>query len=166
MTRFTLVVISLIIISLMLAGVIDAKIDKKNYITAVLLGDGECHEGSIWEAAMFASFHKLNNLLAVIDRNGLSATDFIENYIALESLEDKWKSFGWNVEIVDGHSFEELLSAMMDIRSRKSNKPIIIIANTTKGKGVSFMENKPIWHYRIPVGEELQIARRELEFKE
>jgi transketolase len=143
-----------------------AKADKKDYITVALLGDGECHEGSVWEAAMFASFHKLNNLLVIVDNNGLSATDIMKNYIHLGPLEDKWKSFGWDVVSVDGHSFEELLPAMKDFRSRKSTRSLAIIAKTTKGKGVSFMENKPIWHYRIPVGEELEIARNELKFKE
>lgn len=139
-----------------------AKIDKKNYVTVVLLGDGECQEGSVWEAAMFAAHHKLNNLVAIVDNNGLSAIDFIERYIRLAPLAGKWRSFGWDVKTINGHSFKEIISALKDIRSRKSNKPLVIIAKTVKGKGVSFMENKPIWHYRIPVGKELKIARKEL----
>ena len=142
-----------------------AKIDKKNYATVALLGDGECQEGSVWEAATLAAHHKLNNLIAIIDNNGLSAIDFVERYIKLSPLAGKWKAFGWDVKIIKGHSFKEIIFALKDIRSRKSNKPLVIIAKTVKGKGVSFMENKPIWHYRIPVGEELKLARKELSFK-
>lgn len=138
------------------------KMDRKRYLTVVLLGDGECHEGSIWEAAMFSSQHKLNRLVAIVDYNGLSATDYLKNYLDIEPLRKKWLAFGWEVRITDGHDIRKLLNAMKDLRQRKSEKPLAIIAKTIKGKGVSFMENKPIWHYRIPVGEELEIARREL----
>jgi len=130
------------------------------------LGDGECHEGSVWEAAMFSSQHRLNNLVAIIDNNRLSATDFLKRYLDVEPLEEKWKSFGWDTAVIDGHSFEQLLSVLNDLDSRQSDRPLVIIALTTKGKGISFMENKPIWHYRIPVGEELKTARRELSLSE
>ena len=142
-----------------------AKIDKKNYITFALLGDGECQEGSVWEAAMFAAHHKLNNLIAIVDNNGLSATDFIERYIKLDPLAAKWKAFRWEIRTIDGHSFREIISTLKDIRYRKSKKPLVIIAKTVKGKGVSFMENKPIWHYRIPLGKELKLAKKELSLK-
>lgn len=141
-----------------------ANMDKRDYLTVVLLGDGECHEGSIWEAAMFAGYQKLNRLIAIVDHNGLSATNFLDEYLSLSPLEDKWKSFGWDVRTCDGHSFKDMLSVFKDVRSRKSNRPLAVIAKTTKGKGVSFMENVPIWHYRIPVGEELEVARKELKF--
>lgn len=141
-----------------------ANMDKRDYLTVVLLGDGECHEGSIWEAAMFAGYQKLNRLIAIVDQNGLSATNFLDEYLSLSPFEDKWKSFGWDVRICDGHSFKDMLSVFKDVRSRKSNRPLAVIAKTTKGKGVSFMENVPIWHYRIPVGEELEVARKELKF--
>lgn len=117
------------------------------------------------EAAMFAVHHKLNNLIAIVDNNGLSAIDFIERYIQLAPLLDKWKAFGWDVKTINGHSFKEIISALKDMRSRKSNKPLVIIAKTVKGKGVSFMENNPIWHYRIPIGKELKLAKKELSFK-
>jgi len=143
-----------------------AKIDKKRYITVALLGDGECHEGSVWEAAMFAAHRHLNNLVAIIDYNRLSATGFLKNCLEVEPLEEKWEAFGWEVAVVDGHSFKSLLSVLNRIRSRSSPKPLAIIALTTKGKGVSFMENNAIWHYRIPVERELDIARRELSYKE
>lgn len=144
---------------------LSAKIDKKEYICVALLGDGECHEGSVWEAAMFAAQHNLNNLVAIIDHNGLSATDFLKRYLDVAPLEKKWESFGWDVVTVNGHSFQELLSVFSDLRLRSSNRPLAIIAVTTKGKGVSFMENKPIWHYRVPIGKELKTARKELSFK-
>ena len=139
-----------------------ARIDKKKFKVITLLGDGECQEGPIWEAAMFASQHKLNNLLAIVDNNGLSATDFISRYLDIAPFENKWKSFGWETSVVDGHSFEELLSQIEKFREGHFKKPFVLIAKTVKGKGVSFMENSPIWHYRIPVGKELTKAKREL----
>lgn len=139
-----------------------AKMDKKKYLSVILMSDGECHEGSIWEAAMFAAQYHLNNLVAIIDYNGLSAIDFLKNYLDVTPLEKKWKSFGWDTITVDGHSFRDLLSILSNLRSRLSSKPLAIIALTIKGKGISFMENNPIWQYRIPAGRELEIARREL----
>ncbi|GAH66186.1 unnamed protein product, partial [marine sediment metagenome] len=139
-----------------------AKMDKKLYMTVVLLGDGECYEGAVWEQAMFAGHHQLNNLAAIVDRNMLCTLDFTENFLHLMPLEEKWKWFGWNVITVDGHSFEEILEAFADFRSRRSSKPLIIIANTTKGKGISFMENVPIWHAVTPKGEDLERAKEEL----
>ena len=111
---------------------------------------------------MFAGHHQLNNLFGITDRNGLSVTDFTENFLRLEPLQDKWKSFGWDTVTVDGHSIEEIFAIFKNFRSRSSNKPLMIIANTVKGKGVSFMENDPLWHTRIPTGEQLEIARKEL----
>ena len=139
-----------------------AKMDKKDYNTFVLLGDGECYEGTVWESAMFSGHHHLNNLVAIVDRNGICATDFIKDCLCLDHLDEKWKAFGWDVSVVDGHSFEELLSAFKSLSFRKSDKPLILIANTVKGKGVSFMEGNPIWHHTVPKGEELEIARKEL----
>lgn len=139
-----------------------AKMKKENYDVITLLGDGECHEGSVWEAAMFSSFHKLSNMLAIIDNNGLSATNHISEYLDLEPLEEKWKAFGWNTVIVSGHSFEELIKEIKNFKESNHEKPMVIIAKTIKGRGVSFMESQPIWHYRIPVGEELKKAKEEL----
>lgn len=141
---------------------LSAKMDKKDYMTVVLLGDGECYEGSVWESAMFASHHRLKNLVAIVDRNSLCATDFTEDCNRLEPFCDKWKSFGWEVIVVDGHSFEELLTAFKDFRLRKGEQPLVIVAKTIKGKGVSFMENNPSWHHTVPKGKELEIARKEL----
>ena len=139
-----------------------ANMDNKDDMTVVLLSDGECQEGSSWEAAMFAAHHHLDNLVAIVDRNKLQAIDFTEQALALEPLKEKWEAFGWEVRTADGHSFDSLLSVLGDIRSRNSGKPLVVIALTTKGKGVSFMENNVIWQYRIPVGDELEQARREL----
>lgn len=145
------------------AGIaLTAKMDKKEHLSIALLGDGECHEGSVWEAAMFSGYHHLNNLTAIIDHNGLSATDFLRQYLDVAPLEEKWEAFGWEVQIVNGSSYEDLISVFSGLRYRKSDKPLAIIVLTTKGKGISFMENNPIWHFRIPVGKELKIARREL----
>lgn len=139
-----------------------AKLDRREFITLVLLGDGECQEGMVWEAAMFAAGRRLNNLIVVIDHNGLSATDFLKEGFSTEELRERWKVFGWETMIVDGHSFDKLLPVFRNIHNRVSHKPLAIIAVTTKGKGISFMENKPIWHYRIPSGNELKTASKEM----
>jgi len=139
------------------------KMDKKKYMTVVLLGDGECYEGSVWEAAMFAGHHELNNLVGIIDRNQLCTIDFTENCLRLNPLESKWQAFGWDVATIDGHSFGEIFTAFKNFRSRRSNKPLMIIANTIKGKELSFLENNPLLaHVLIPSGEELQHAWEEL----
>lgn len=141
---------------------LSAQMTKKDFITFVLLGDGECCEGSVWEAAMFAARHKLNNLVGIIDKNGLCSTDFIKDCVVMEPLDEKWKAFGWEVIVVNGHSFKDLFSAFANLRKRKSDQPLIVIANTTKGKGVSFMEGNPAWHHSVPRGRDLEIARHEL----
>jgi len=138
------------------------KIDKKEYMTVVLLGDGECYEGSVWEAAMFAGHHQLNNLVGIIDRNLICTIDFTENCLRLNPLESKWQAFGWDTITIDGHSFDEIFTAFKDVRIRKSTKPLMIIANTVKGKGISFLENNQMAHVIIPSGEELEKAREEL----
>jgi len=134
------------------------KIDKKNYYVYVLLGDGEVQEGQIWEAAMTAAHYKLDNLTAVLDRNGLQIDGKTEDVMGLEPLADKWRAFGWDVVEVNGHSFEELINAM----NKKSEKPKMIIARTIKGKGVSFMENNVDFHGKAPTKEEAEIALKEL----
>jgi len=121
-----------------------SKLDEKNYRTFVLLGDGECYEGSVWEAAMFAAHHSLENLIAIIDRNGLCIHGNTENINQLNPLERKFESFGWSVETVDGHNINKIISAL---NNNGNDKPKMIIANTIKGKGVSFMENIASWHH-------------------
>ena len=136
-----------------------AKIDKSAWNVFVLLGDGECHEGSIWEAAMYAGHNKLSRLTAIIDRNKLGATDFTENYGSLEPLKERFLSFGWDVFEIDGHCFEEIYFRLLEVTKNKfKNKPLCIIANTVKGKGVPFMENSKSWHHRMPKGEEIDLA--------
>lgn len=122
-----------------------------------LLGDGECYEGSIWEAALFAAHHRLGNLVAVIDRNRLCVTGFTEKIARLEPLEEKWRSFGWQAVRICGHSFREIFAAFPR-RAPRSGPPLAIVANTVKGKGVPFMENQPLWHGVAPCGEEAQRA--------
>lgn len=137
------------------------KMDKKQYCVFVLLGDGECQEGSVWEAAMFAPQHNLDNLVAIIDYNKLQALDRLENIVSLEPLADKWKSFGWEVREVNGHDISALLDAFQAVPFA-SGKPSLVIAHTIKGKGISFMENVPIWHYRLPNADEMKIACAQL----
>ena len=139
-----------------------AKINKNNHRIFVLMSDGECDEGSNWEAILFASHHKLNNLTVIIDRNMLQSIHSTEDTLSLEPFPDKWKSFGWEVVEVDGHNQEEIFNACSNI-DIPQNKPLCVIANTTKGKGVSFMENNVLWHYRSPQGDEYKAAMLELE---
>ncbi|MGN1367646.1 MAG: transketolase [Aristaeellaceae bacterium] len=140
------------------------KKDGADWRVFCILGDGECDEGSVWEAALQAHQYKLDNLIAVVDHNRMQSLDFCEKTIALEPFTDKWAAFGWNVMQVDGHSVEALRDAFAKARAnRGTDKPTVIIAETTKGKGVSFMENDILWHYRTPQGEEYEAALKELE---
>jgi transketolase len=137
------------------------KMDGKDYRVFTLLGDGECQEGSVWEAAMFAPQHNLDNLVAIIDYNKLQALDRLENIVSLEPLADKWKSFGWEVRQVDGHDTPVLLDIFQAVPFA-TGKSSLVIAHTIKGKGISFMENVPIWHYRLPNADEMKIACAQL----
>ena len=139
-----------------------AKLNKSSYRTFVIIGDGECNEGSIWEAAMFANQQELDNLVAILDYNHLQGFGRTEEVIDLEPLVDKWQAFGWAVKEIDGHSFKEIIQIFDKIPFQK-NKPNIIIANTVKGKGVPFLEDKLESHYKYINQEELKIALRELE---
>ena len=140
-----------------------AKRDKKDHRVFVVLGDGECDEGSVWEAALFANHYRLDNLVAIIDHNHMQSLDYCDNTIELSPFADKWKAFGWNVIEIDGHTHEEIRNALKDTHN-ENNKPTVVIANTIKGKGISFMENNILWHYRFPhEGEEYDNAVRELE---
>jgi transketolase len=139
-----------------------AKMDGKKYMTVVMLGDGECYEGSIWEAAMFAGHHRLDNLVAIVDRNGICTIDFTENCLRLEPFQEKWNAFGWDTTVIDGHSFDEIFGGFQDFHARTSGKPLAVIANTVKGKGISLLENNPMGHVIIPTEEQLEKAREEL----
>lgn len=139
-----------------------AKKDNKQYKVFVICGDGECDEGAVWEAALVANHFKLNNLIAIIDHNKMQSLDFCENTITLSPFADKWKAFGWNVIDIDGHDHNALKDALARATGSKL-KPTVIIANTIKGKGISFMENNILWHYRFPhKGEEYDSAINEL----
>ena len=135
------------------------KADHKDSHIYVMLGDGECQEGSVWEGALSAPSLNLDNLTVIIDHNKLQAMDCLENIVQMRPFADKWKAFGWNVLEIDGHNFTEIREALI---SRQTGKPTLIIANTIKGKGVSFMESVPIWHYRMPNEQELPVLMKEL----
>lgn len=138
-----------------------ARHDNRNCRTFVLLSDGECNEGSLWEAVMFAAHHKLDNLIAIVDCNKLQAFGETKKVIDLEPLADKWSTFGWAVKEIDGHNFNKIEDNLKQIPFKKGN-PSAIIANTIKGKGVSFMENNLVWHYKSPTEEQYKIAIKEI----
>ena len=137
------------------------KVDGNNHRIYALLGDGECEEGEVWEAAMAASHYKLDNLCAILDYNHLQIDGNIEDVISPEPFMSKFKSFGWNVLDVNGHNFDELRNAFEQAEQVK-NKPTVIIAHTIKGKGVSFMENNYAWHGAAPNQEQYEQAMEEL----
>ena len=140
---------------------LNAKIFDENYRTYVVLGDGEIQEGQIWEAAMTAAHYKLDNLCAFLDSNNLQIDGNVSEIMGVEPLDKKWEAFGWNVIKIDGHDFEQILSALDKERKCKV-KPTMIIAKTIKGKGVSFMENVCGFHGVAPTLEELERALAEL----
>jgi transketolase len=127
----------------------------------VLTGDGELQEGSNWEAAMTAQHYGLDNLVVIVDRNRIQQGDFTESTIRMDPMADKWRAFGFRTVEVDGHDHAELLNAFREAESVKGS-PTCIVANTVKGKGVSFAENQPAWHHGVPTREQLQTAAAEL----
>ena len=133
----------------------------RQYRCFVLMSDGECEEGTVWEAALFAAAQKIDNVAVVIDYNKWQATGRSDEIMALSPLVDKWRAFGWSASEVDGHDMAALQTALEKVPDG-SGKPLAIIAHTVKGKGVSFMEDDNNWHYRTPTAEELQAARKEL----
>lgn len=129
------------------------KKDRRNERAFVVLGDGECDEGSVWEAALFANHFRLNNLVAIVDHNHMQSLDFQENTLEIEDFGAKWKAFGWNVIEIDGNNHEALKEAFnqaTENSQKEEHKPTVIIANTIKGCGISFMQNDILWHYRFP----------------
>ncbi|AUO07328.1 transketolase [Paenibacillus jamilae] len=138
-----------------------AKRDGRSYRVFCLMGDGEQAEGSNWEAAMAGAHYKLDNLVGIIDRNGLQISGTTEEVMGLEPLEEKWAAFGWNVISIDGNSMEELINTFRNVPEIEG-KPTLVLANTIKGKGVSFAEGVPGWHHRIPSDDELERALAEL----
>ena len=134
------------------------KLDKTSGKIFVVISDGECDEGTTWESALIANQHALNNLVVIIDRNRIQSLGSTEETLRLEPLADKWESFGWKVLTVDGHNFPELERAV----SEDCDGPLCVIAETIKGKGVSFMENSVLWHYRPPDEAQLKQALDEV----
>jgi len=144
---------------------IAGKLNKKDYRVYVLLGDGECQEGQIWEAAISASHYKLDNLTAIVDYNKLQIDGPVEKVMNISPLTDKWRAFGWHVIEINGHNFEEILEAFEEAKKTK-NRPTVIVAHTIKGKGISFMENVVDFHGKAPTEAQMIQALEELEKEE
>ncbi len=138
------------------------RLSSRSYRVYVLLGDGECDEGQVWEAGMAAAHFKVDNLVAIVDNNGLQIDGWNREVMNLEPFNQKWRAFGWHVIEVDGHDLAQLTSAFAQAKQVKG-QPVVVIAHTVKGKGVSFMENNPDFHGKAPSAEEVEIALRELE---
>ncbi len=142
---------------------------KKDWLVFCYMGDAELYEGSNWEAAFYAGGKRLSNLVCIVDRNGQGVTGFTEGDELssdgphLNPLDEKFAAFGFEVRVIDGHSLEEIFEAFADIRERQGKPPLMIIANTVKGKGASVMENQRLWHYRVPTGEDLESLRKDLD---
>ena len=141
-----------------------AKMKGETHRVYCIIGDGECDEGAVWESALIAHQYKLDNFIVTIDFNKIQSLAPVEETIALEPMDEKWRSFGWHVIRVDGHDHAALRRAYGEARAAMGGgKPIVVIADTVKGKGVSFMENTVLWHYRTARGEEYDAALKELE---
>lgn len=138
-----------------------AKMDNKDFQVFVMMGDGETQEGSVWEAAMYAGHHKLDNLTGIVDRNRIQIDGFTEDILSLDPYKEKWEAFGWEVREIDGHNMQEIVSCLRSI-PLENGKPSMVIANTIKGKGISFMENNPAWHGGGLKGENADIAIKEI----
>lgn len=138
-----------------------AKLRKKSYRVFVLISDGECDEGSTWEAILQAAHHKLDNLIVIVDYNKWQSFGKTNEVLNLEPLKEKWKAFNWEVLEINGHSFYEMSKVFSKVPFKK-NKPSVVIAHTVKGKGVSVFEDKNEWHYKTPTKSEIEIAMKEL----
>jgi len=145
-------------IGMALAG----RIQKRNFRTVVLLSDGECNEGSVWEAALFAAAQKIGSLTVLVDYNKWQATGRSEEVMALAPLRSKWEAFGWEALEINGHDYAEIGEALEVAKKTDRNRPLAIVAHTVKGRGVSFMQDDNNWHYRIPNEEEVKKAEKEL----
>jgi transketolase len=148
-------------LSLALGMGLAARLDGAAWRSYVVLGDGEIQEGQIWEAAMFGSFQKIDNVCAIVDNNRIQLDGFTKDILDLEPLADKWRSFGWHVIELDGHDIPALQRAFAESEATKG-KPTVLIAHTVKGKGVSFMENNPKYHGVAPSAQEVELALKEL----
>ena len=142
--------------------------DGKSVLVVCLLGDAELYEGSNWEAATFAGHKGYRNLVCIVDRNGQGVLGFTDRIHGqsdgprLDPLDKKFEAFGFEVRVIDGHSFEQIFDALKDVRTRSTDRPLMIIANTKKGKGASLMEDRRLWHYRVPSGDDVAEVRKDL----
>ncbi len=139
-----------------------ARLDRQNYFTYVLMGDGETQEGQVWEAAMAAAQFKLDNLIAIVDKNGIQIDGWTRDVMNIDPLDEKWRSFNWNVIETAGNDLAKVIEALEQAR-QKNGRPTVVIASTVKGEGVSFMENNPDFHGKAPNPEEVKKALKELE---
>jgi transketolase len=140
---------------------LSARINKLPYNVYAILSDGECNEGSVWEAAMLAAAQKVQNLHVIVDFNKWQATGRSQEVMALDPLIDKWRAFGWRAQEIDGHNIEEIIAAL-EHKPLEDIRPTAVIAHTIKGRGVSFMEDDNNWHYRIPTADEVKQSKEEL----
>ncbi|MGI9104250.1 MAG: transketolase [Terriglobales bacterium] len=150
-------------ISIGIGMALAARMDRRDWHTFVMVGDGEIQEGQIWEAAMYAGFHKLSNLTVIVDYNKQQLDGFLTDILDPAPLADKFRGFNFNVIEIDGHDLEQCVGALQRARSGVTSRPTAVIANTTKGKGVSFMENNPEWHGVAPKKDQVEAALKELE---
>ena len=139
-----------------------ARLDGRSYRTYVMLGDGESQEGQVWEAAMSGAFHKIDNVVAIVDYNGIQLDGFVKDIMEIAPLADKWRAFGWHTLEIDGHNLPAIQQAFTEAEATKG-KPTCIVAHTVKGKGVSFMENNPKFHGMAPTPDEVRLALQELQ---
>jgi transketolase len=149
-------------LSLALGMGLAARMDGRQSRTYAMLGDGESQEGQIWEAAMAGAFHKLDNVVAIVDYNGIQLDGFVKDIMDIAPLADKWRAFGWHTIEIDGHDFHAIQAALSEAEATKG-KPTCLVAHTIKGKGVSFMENNPKFHGTAPSAEEVKLALQELQ---
>ncbi len=149
-------------VSLAIGMGLAARLNGSPSRTFAMLGDGEIQEGQVWEAAMFGAFHKMDNVVAIVDYNHIQLDGFVKDIMEVAPLADKWKAFGWHVISVDGHSIPALETAFAEAAATKG-VPTVVIANTVKGKGVSFMENNPKFHGMAPTADEFRLAMQELQ---
>jgi transketolase len=149
-------------VSLALGMGLAARLDGRPYRTYVMLGDGESQEGQIWEGAMFGAYHKVDNIVTIVDYNRIQLDGFVKDIMEVEPLADKWRSFGWHTIEIDGHDFKAIRAALVEAEATKG-KPTAIVAHTVKGKGVSFMENNPKFHGTAPTPAEVAQALQELQ---
>lgn len=148
-------------LSIAVGMALSGRMKGQDYMTYVMLGDGECQEGMVWEAAMAAGHQRLKNLIAIVDCNGVQINGWVNDIMRIEPLADKWRSFGWAVIEIDGHDMHQVLTALHDARTMRC--PTVILARTVKGKGVSFMEDDSAWHGAAPNVQQLEQAIKDIE---